>query len=384
MGRISITVKPTNDCNMRCKHCYHAEEGFEKTMMNPDSAKKMFLIASKDYDEIHVVFHGGEPTLWGKDNFIEVLEYQRKLREESGVIFKNSIQTNGYLIDDEWIDIFVKYKFSVGISFDGPHNDDLRSNTDIVYKNMCRLKERGVKFGTLCVENGHSIKHLEDTYNWFKKEGFSFKVLAMFMSGTALEHKELELNITEYVDSLCDLYKKWLYDKDCNISMRTFEDLLKVSDKLYCIQYGGSCIYNRICINPNGDIFPCGRPYTDDFILGNISSLEKIADAYSTPAYKHLVDISNARKKQCQESCKYFGVCKGGCVSSAILEGSFEKINNTTCVRAKRLLSSITEINNEIYQLFDSGTDLEKINPIALKIMKKSREGKYCYNHHGN
>ena len=56
MGRISITVKPTNDCNMRCKHCYHAEEGFDNTMMLPEAAKKMFSIASKDYDEIHVVF----------------------------------------------------------------------------------------------------------------------------------------------------------------------------------------------------------------------------------------------------------------------------------------------------------------------------------------
>ena len=45
---------------MRCKHCYHAEEGFESTMMNPDAAKKMFKIASNDYSEIVVVFHGGE------------------------------------------------------------------------------------------------------------------------------------------------------------------------------------------------------------------------------------------------------------------------------------------------------------------------------------
>ena len=97
-----------------------------------------------------------------------------------------------------------------------------------------------------------------------------------------------------------------------------------------------------------------------------------------------MVEISNERKKQCRESCIYYGVCKGGCVSSAILEGSFEKINNTTCVRAKRLLANITVINNEVYQLYDSGTDLDKLNPIALKIMKKSREGKYCYDHHGN
>lgn len=384
MNRISITVKPTNDCNMRCKHCYHAEEGFDNTIMKPDYAKKMFAIAAKDYSEIFVVFHGGEPTLWGIENFKDVLEYQKKIAAEKNVIFKNSIQTNGVLIDNEWIELFKKYNFSVGISFDGPHNDDLRSNTEIVYNNMRRLKENGINFGTLCVENGLSIEHIEDTYNWFKNEGFNFKILAMFMAGNALEHKELELNIIKYVDCLCAMYRKWLFDTECNISMRTFEDLLKISDKLYCIQYGGSCIHNRICINPNGDIYPCGRPYTSDFILGNISSLESFSQAFYTTAYKNLVKISVERQKQCKETCKFFGVCKGGCVSSAILEVSFEKINNTTCVRAKRLLSKITEINREIYKFYDSGADFSKLNPHAVKIIKKSREGKFNFMHQAN
>ena len=70
--RISITVKPTNDCNMRCKHCYHAEEGFQKEMLSTDAVKKMFDIAITEYDDIFVVFHGGEPTLWGVDNLVSV------------------------------------------------------------------------------------------------------------------------------------------------------------------------------------------------------------------------------------------------------------------------------------------------------------------------
>ncbi|WP_330617870.1 radical SAM/SPASM domain-containing protein [Mobilitalea sibirica] len=378
--RISITIKPTNDCNMRCKHCYHAEEGFDSEMLNPAYAKKMIDIAVKEYEEIHIVFHGGEPTLWGLNNLVNVLEYERSIEATNpNIKFKNIIQTNGVLLNDEWINVFKEYSIVVGISYDGPHNDDLRANSEVVYDNMLRMKEMGLSFGVLCVESAKSINNLEATYEWFNKEGFSFKVLALFMSGTALEHQEFEINIDEYVDNLAKVYRLWLYDKNCHISMRTFEDLLKVSDKLYCIQYGGSCIHNRICLNPNGDIYPCGRPYTDDFILGNIKDLELISDAFKTPAYKNLVDISAERAKQCREKCDYFGVCKGGCVSSAILEGSFDKINNTTCVRAKKLLAKITKINNEIYALYDEGKHLEEFNPIALKIMKKIRTGKYNF-----
>lgn len=383
--RISITVKPTNNCNMRCKHCYHAEEGFQVGMLPTASVKKMFDIAVAEYDDIFVVFHGGEPTLWGVENLVEVLEYQRELaRRNPNIKFRNSIQTNGVLIDERWIKVLGDYHVAVGISFDGPHNDDLRSNTDLVYRNMVAMKEAKIPFGVLCVESGKSIAKLEQTYEWFKSEGFSFKVLALFMSGNALNHKELELDITQYVDTLVQVYKKWLYDQECNISMKTFEDFLKISDRMYCIQYGGSCIYKRICINPDGRIYPCGRPYTEDFVLGHIDRLKKISDAFQSPGYRRLAEIGETRAKQCKEHCKYYGICRGGCVSSAILEGSFEKIDNTTCVRAKRLLASVTAINDHIFALYDAGRDLDLMNPRALHIMKKSRAGEYSFMNRAN
>jgi uncharacterized protein len=351
-------------------------------MMRVDDAKQMMFIASKEYEEIHIVFHGGEPTLWGIERFEDLLHYQQELSEnKEGLIFKNSIQTNAMVLNEDWFQLFRKYNFSIGVSFDGPHNDDLRMNTSRVYENLKAMQNYGLNFGVLCVESAMSIKNLKSTYDWFNKEGFNFKVLALFMSGNAKEHSEFELNINEYVDTLVEMYKYWLYDKDCNISMRTFEDLLKVSDRLYCIQYGGSCIYNRICLNPNGDLYPCGRPYTDDFIIGNINTLSLISEAFKTPAYVRLATISSERVRQCKQKCDFFGVCKGGCVSSAILEGSFEKIDNITCVRAKRLLGAITEVNKEVYALFDSGSNMDDMNPKALKIIKKSRAGGYSYQH---
>ena len=378
--RISITVKPTNDCNMRCKHCYHAEEGFQKGQLSTSAVKKIFDVAVKEYQDIFVVFHGGEPTLWGVDNLAEVLEYESELeRSHSNVKFRNSIQTNGVLIDETWIKVLKKYNIVVGVSFDGPHNEDLRSDTDLVYHNMVKMRDSGVNLGVLCVESGKSIQYLEKTYEWFKKEQFNFKVLALFMSGNALRHQELELDIGEYVDSLERVYRKWLYDQDCHISMQTFEDFLKISDRMYCIQYGGSCIYKRICLNPDGRIFPCGRPYTEEFVLGHIDDLDRISEAFETPGYAKIAEIAVLRAKQCREKCKYYGICRGGCVSSAILEGTFEKIDNTTCVRAKSLLEKVIAINNEVYTLYDAEKNLEKFNPRALRIMRKVRSGEYNF-----
>jgi sulfatase maturation enzyme AslB (radical SAM superfamily) len=183
---IAITIKPTNDCNMRCRHCYHAEEGFDSTMMKPEDAKKMISVASKEYSDITIVFHGGEPTLWGIENFVDVLEYQEELKKQKeGLVIKNKIQTNALLLNEEWIELFKKYHFIVGVSYDGPHNDILRMNTEKVYQNLNLLKKNKIEFGVLCVESALTINDLNTTYEWFKKEGFDFKVLALFMSGEA-------------------------------------------------------------------------------------------------------------------------------------------------------------------------------------------------------
>lgn len=377
--RISVTIKPTNACNMRCRHCYHAEEGYEEGFLDIDFARKFFDIAIKEYNEIMVVFHGGEPMLWGLDNFSSLIEYQNLILKRNPFLkIRNSIQTNGTLITEKWITFFKENNFSVGISFDGPHNDVLRYHTDVVFNNMRKMHESKLNFGVLCVEGQKTINELKKTYDWFNRHGFNYKVLALFMSGEAKKYKEFELDIDDYVKNLTDLYQFWLTDQNCKISMRTFEDFLKISDRFYCIQYGGSCIHNRICLNPNGDIYPCGRPYTKDFILGNIESLNMISEAFDSPAYKKLVKISAQRVEQCQKKCDFFGICKGGCVSSAILEGSFEKIDNVTCVRAKKLLSIVTKINKQIYSQFDRG-DISHINPRALTIIEKSRQNKFDF-----
>lgn len=38
---ISIIVKPTNACNLRCKHCYHAGTGYDNEQMSDKMLEKL-------------------------------------------------------------------------------------------------------------------------------------------------------------------------------------------------------------------------------------------------------------------------------------------------------------------------------------------------------
>lgn len=369
MSKIAITLKPTNACNMRCRHCYHAEIGFDHEMLNVDEAKKLLWLATKAYSHIEVLFIGGEPTLWGLDNFAKIIEYENELcKQDRKITFKNTIQTNGLLLNHEWISFLKSNHFSVGISYDGPHNDDLRTHGSKVLENIYLAKEMGMDFTILCVESNLSIKTLKTTYEWFKKNGFDFKILQLFMSGNALENKQLDMDADEYVTYLMETYNHWIFDQDCNIEIPTFKSLLKVSKNTFCNNRGASCIFNRIAIYPDGEIYPCGRPYTQDFSAGHISQFENITNMFSSSGYQKLVSINKKRLENCKD-CEVFNSCKGGCISDAILEGAFSEKDNPTCIKTKKLLQNLIKYNANLHRLYNEGK-VSNINPKVLHILK--------------
>lgn len=65
------------------------------------------------------LFQGGEPTLAGLGFYRAVLELERKYAKKDVRVF-NAIQTNGYLIDEQWAEFLASNGFLVGLSLDGP------------------------------------------------------------------------------------------------------------------------------------------------------------------------------------------------------------------------------------------------------------------------
>ena len=39
-SNITVIMKPTNQCNLRCKYCYHADNGYDKENMTDQVLEK--------------------------------------------------------------------------------------------------------------------------------------------------------------------------------------------------------------------------------------------------------------------------------------------------------------------------------------------------------
>ena len=108
MPPISVLIKPSSGmCNMKCDYCFYCDEmkkrmresyGFmtEQTLKNV-IRKTMFHAEGM----ISYAYQGGEPTLRGIAFYEKAMEYQRHYNK-CGIRVNNAMQTNGYLIDDEW------------------------------------------------------------------------------------------------------------------------------------------------------------------------------------------------------------------------------------------------------------------------------------------
>lgn len=367
---ISLTIKPTDACNMRCKHCYHAVEGFNENVLPMEKVKKFVDLAAKEYSDINILFHGGEPTLAGIEYFREIFNFEKELTNSRNVQFTNTLQTNGLSLERDLLDLFQKNHVNIGVSFDGPNNDILREKTVQVYNSIQYIASHNYRVSILCVETAQTIRYLIDTYKWFKNNKINYKIIPVFSYGNAKKSDEIILDSKLYAEEMVRLYNFWLNDRECDIRVNTLEEFTLLFCPGYTLHFGSSCICHRLAINPDGRIYPCGRPYPEEFFLGNINDAKTISDLFNADGYKKLIDLSARRISKCRMECDYHQICQGGCISNSILDGSFDNINGEACKKSKYLFEYIKPINLKLYEDILNGKG-HIYNPRAVKRIEK-------------
>lgn len=124
----TCVLKIASRCNLNCTYCYMYNKGDLSFLNQPkfmsldtiDNLIKRFdeYLKEYKYDDFNFVFHGGEPMLASKSLYRYFIINVNKLFKKYKKQAKYSIQTNGVLINKEWIKFFKKYGIHVGISLD--------------------------------------------------------------------------------------------------------------------------------------------------------------------------------------------------------------------------------------------------------------------------
>ena len=134
MPPISVLMKPASGmCNMKCEYCFYCDEMEKRTtesfgFMSEETLKNVIrktMLRAEGFASY--AYQGGEPTLRGIDFFRKAVAFQKQYNRH-GIQVNNALQTNGYLLDEEWCLFLKENQFLVGLSVDGTakYHDALR------------------------------------------------------------------------------------------------------------------------------------------------------------------------------------------------------------------------------------------------------------------
>lgn len=340
---LTVLLEPTAECNLRCRHCYHAKTDYVKNRMSIPTLNKFLKCVAGYYRDVKIIWHGGEPILMGYDFFENAYALFKRFSAEYNIRFKFGIQTNGTLLNDNLIDLFVKTNTHISISFDGVFNDVLRQGTKEVECVISKLKNRRVEFSCISTISSANVRHIKEMYEFFKGLAISVKFNPIYSDGAATENNDFLISKEDWAHNFVELFEYWYNDADCNIRFISCMEVLRK----YLISYygclGGICLYRYLAVDSYGDLYPCGRLISDDFRLANVDALTDIREAFISPKYSELSRVASIRAEKCK-SCTWFSRCHSGCNASANLGGDLATAYPFDCYFTQYVFGKLEKI----------------------------------------
>jgi len=330
MPSVSLMIKPASgNCNMHCDYCFYRDEsakrerssyGFmnEKTLKN--IIRKFILSAEASCT---IIFQGGEPTLWGLENFEKVIQYAEQYNKNH-IQIHYTLQTNGLCLTEEWCEFFRRNHFLIGISVDGTpatHNQFRHAkNGTESYRNVLQttklLDAHHIDYNILTVVHKETAPNIRQIYADYHQKGWNYLQFIACIEPYK-ETKGLQrysLLPYEYGVFLNELFELWYADLQKGIQpyIRQFENYVSIlaGYRPESCDQTGTCSIQYV-VEANGNVYPCDFYAMDDFFLGNINECS-IADLNRKREEIDFIGRSLNHSAHCLE-CKWFSLCRGGC-----------------------------------------------------------------------
>lgn len=326
---ITFVIKTSFDCNLACSYCYEGQKescGFLSPTTATNLIKKAGKYAKKTNSFVTFVWHGGEPLLAGHEFYSHVLQEQKKLGH--GFHYRNSLQTNGLLLNKKMATFLHGNKFNIGVSLDGPEiiHDAQRITKfgkptfNQAFSAIKNLVSVGAETGALAIFTRNTLDHLDAFYDFFKEKQLDLQINPLLVSGNAAMPVARSLQITpaEYGEALTYLYERWVHEPTYTFSINPFFNATRslMSGRVYSCHFAGQCS-NFYKVFPNGDLYLCGKQNDQTDVVGNINT-ETFASIVSSPKREKYA-LEKACVKEACGKCTHFDMCHGGCSATAYM-----------------------------------------------------------------
>ncbi|TCV91906.1 cyclophane-forming radical SAM/SPASM peptide maturase XyeB [Biostraticola tofi] len=363
---LEIVLKISERCNLNCDYCYVFNKGNSAAEDSPARINKnnvrhlvTFLHkASQQYNikTLKIDFHGGEPLLMNKRHFADMCECLLKGHYQGSKLML-ALQTNGILIDEEWIALFECYSVSVNISLDGPKYINDRHRLD----HQGRSSYLQTVSGLQKLQKAHRQGRLPFSpgiLSVANPQADGAEIYRHFVDVLGVTHFDFLLPDDCYKDTailpfeigrfLNDALNEWIKDDDPHIAVRLFNS--HIASLLGNMNEGflghTPNVYGVYAFTVGSDglirVDDTLRSTSDDIFnpIGHISCLG-LSDVLHDVKFKEYAQLALSLPVEC-EQCIWKNVCAGGRLVNRFSTDQRFQRKSVYCYSMRMLLSRIS------------------------------------------
>lgn len=364
----TFIIKTAAICNLNCTYCYYFNGvdtsyiGKPKIMDRPLITEMVNKItshaSSHSLKDIDVTLHGGEPLIMKKELFKFLMDELDRI-DRMGINVRRKIQTNGLLIDEEWLDLLSEYRVYLGISIDGPKEANDRYRVDLGDKGTYDRAVKGLK-SALSHDDLHtsviSVINPEfsgrEMYSHIRDLGVT-KMDFLLPEGN---YENLPFNYlpygeqTPFADFLIDVFNAWMEEDNPDVTVRILDRIVRsmFGGDAKSDTFGNSPIRVAV-VETNGSIEPtdnfkmCEDGMTDMSLSVFTNDFD---DLVNHDFFQNVLIENNATPIEC-EGCKFIDKCAGGRLSTRYnKEYQFDK-KSVYCSDLYKLFDYIEQFVNK-------------------------------------
>ena len=361
--RFHTMVKPAGAlCNLDCPYCFYLHKtdllGHGRNARMSDAMLEQHVrqyLEANTGDEVVFSWQGGEPTVMGLPFFERVVELQARYRRP-GQRVENDLQTNGLLLDAEWVAFLKQHGFVVGLSIYGPAylHDRYRPSKGggpthaKVMQAAARLRRASVPFAALCVVNREVAQRPLEVYRFLADEVGSWRIqftpcveprtfadrapallpaAQMPIVGSERTRPGHPLSIVtdwsvdarDWGSFLCTVWDEWLARDFGRIHVNHFETAVAQSLGMPAQMCTSAPICGKaLAVEHDGRLYSCDHFVYPEYELGRIDEVHEGDLAFS----RRQVEFGTAKHDRlptyCRE-CPSLKLCWGECPKNRLL-----------------------------------------------------------------
>lgn len=348
-----IVIQPTSFCNLNCDYCYLPDRHL-KQQLALDLIDPIFqtIFTSQFFrQDATVCWHAGEPLAvpvsYYKTAFERINAADRQYNRTPHKI-RQSVQTNGILINQAWCELFKQHEVHVGVSLDGPaflHDAHRKTRTGLgthaaTMRGMAHLQKNDIDYSVIAVLTKDSLDYPDEIFHFFVDNGimdvgFNMEETEGVNPSSSLD----QVGVEDRYRAFMQQFWKLVTQTNGEFKLREFEIICSA---IYCDSRLENTDMNKpfviVNIDANGnfstfdpELLGVNTDRYGQFILGNVLQ-DTFESVCQSDKFQYIYQDMTAGVALCRQSCQYFGLCGGGAGSNKYWEnGTFNSAETQAC-----------------------------------------------------